>query len=308
MRYVLICAVCCCLAVSVYAVQTPSAEAPVIPLWNGPAPGCLGAQDTDIPTVEVYLPSAAQGPTPAIVICPGGGYDHLAIDYEGTVIAQLFRDRAVAGIVLKYRLPGNGYRHPIPLLDAQRAIRLVRSKAKEWNIDPNQVAILGFSAGGHLASTAGTHFDKPVKIDGGAADAVDNLSCRPDFMVLIYPVISMQDDITHSGSKGNLLGENPPQELVENLSNEKQITDKTPPTFLIHANDDDGVPPENSIRFYEGLRKAGVPAEMHIYLKGGHGFGTRLSEGPAARWPDPCLIWMRQLGILRDNPQEKEAR
>lgn len=295
------------IACSSCAAQTPSAAAPVIPLWNGPAQGALGSQETDIPTIALYLPSAAQGPTPAIVICPGGGYVRLSMEHEGTVIAQWLRDHGIAGIVLKYRLPVNGYKHPIPLLDARRAIQLVRAKAGEWNINPDQVGIMGFSAGGHLASTAGTNqeiiFVEPATAN---SDEIDRVSFRPDFMVLVYPVISMQDDITHKGSKENLLGPNSPAELAERLSNEKQITDKTPPTFLIHADDDKSVPPENSLRFYQGLRKAGVPAEMHIYLQGGHGFGTRPSAGPAAKWPDQCLLWLRQMGILRDS-SGKEA-
>lgn len=294
------------IACSSCASQIPSAQAPVIPLWNGPAQGAQGDKETDIPTIAIYLPSADQGPTPAIVICPGGGYVRLSMEHEGTVIAQWLRDHGIAGIVLKYRLPVNGYRHPIPLLDARRAIQTVRFRAREWNIDPDKIGIMGFSAGGHLASTAGTsqriEFIEPATTN---SDEIDQVSFRPGFMVLIYPVISMQDDITHKGSKENLLGPNPPAELVERLSNEKQITDKTPPTFLVHADDDKSVPPENSIRFYDGLREAGVPAEMHIYLKGGHGFGTRPFAGPAARWPDQCLLWLRQMGILRDSPQKE---
>lgn len=274
----------------------------VLPLWSGPAPGALGDKDTDIPTLTVYLPDPSRRTGAAVVICPGGGYNHLAFDHEGIVIAQRLQEKGIAAFILKYRLPANGYRHPIPLLDAQRAIRLVRSKAAQWNIDPDRIGIMGFSAGGHLASTAGTHFHKPAKIENQQTDQIDAASCRPDFMVLIYPVISMKDGITHQGSKDNLLGKHPSKKMVDYLSNEKQITKDTPPTFLVHADDDTSVPPENSIRFYEGLRKAGVPAEMHIYLKGGHGFGTRPSAGPASHWLEQCFLWMRQAGGVKEAP------
>lgn len=289
------------LTVAFFAADTSASEHPV-PLWQGPAPGALGDKDTDTPTLTAYLPDVSDKPTAAVVVCPGGGYQRLAADHEGRVIAERFREKGIAAFILMYRLPGNGYRHPIPLLDAQRAIRLVRSKAKEWKINPNQIGIMGFSAGGHLASTAGTHFQKSVKIEKQETDEIDMLSCRPDFMVLVYPVISMQDSITHQGSKANLLGKNPTRQLVDFLSNEMQVTAQTPPTFLVHANDDKSVLPENSIRFYESLRKVAVPAEMHIYLKGGHGFGTRPSTGPAAQWLELCFAWMQQInadGIVR---------
>ncbi len=290
---------CCLFAASVSDQQRAPEDVSTIPLWRDRAPGATGDRDIDIPMITVYLPSASQKPMPAVVICPGGGYVRLAADHEGKVIAEWLREKGIAAFVLKYRLPVNGYRHPIPLLDARRAIQQVRFRAEEWNIDPDRIGIMGFSAGGHLASTSGTHlgafFFDPV--EPGQIDAVSEISFRPDFMVLVYPVISMQDEITHKGSKNNLLGTNPPAELVNRLSNESQITKETPPTFLVHANDDKSVLPENSIRFYEGLRKAGVPAEMHIYLKGGHGFGTRPSAGPAAKWLEQCFEWMKQAGI-----------
>ena len=292
-------------AVSVYAIEVPSEESAVLPLWSGPVPGTLGDKDTDKPTLTVFLPDPSQCTGAAVVVCPGGGYSHLAFDYEGLVIAQWLREKGVAAFVLKYRLPANGYRHPIPLMDAQRAIRLVRSKAQQWDIDPNRIGIMGFSAGGHLASTAGTHFNNPVKIEDQETDEIDAVACRPDFMILVYPVISMQDSITHADSKANLLGENPSQERIDFLSNEKQITKDTPPTFLVHADDDKGVLPENSILFYEGLRRAGVPAEMHIYLKGGHGFGIRPSAGPTSRWIDLCFLWMRQIRIVNQVPENR---
>ncbi len=278
----------------VYAQPT---EKTVLRLWEDTIPMTLGDEEKDIPTLTCYPVSCENAENGAIVICPGGGYGHLALDHEGKQIAEYFNSIGVSAFVLKYRLPGDGYRHPVPLMDAQRAIRLVRYHAKEWKIDPDKIGIIGFSAGGHLASSAGTHFEKPIDT-GEGADAIDTVSCRPDFMVLIYPVISMQDEITHKGSKMRLLGENPESKLVELMSNEKQVTPETPPTFLVHANDDKSVLPENSVRFYEALRKAKVPAEMHIYLKGGHGFGMRPNTGPAASWPEICRQWMQQLHLL----------
>jgi acetyl esterase/lipase len=267
-------------------------------LWTNNIPGAQGSDQKDTPALMVYVPAVEKATGAAVVICPGGGYDHHAMDHEGRQVAEWFCQQGIAAFILRYRLPGDGYRHPIPLMDTQRAIRLVRFNAEKWHSKSDKIGIIGFSAGGHLASTAGTHFDKPVSTEGYTPDAIDAVSARPDFMILIYPVISMQEEMTHDGSKKNLLGPHPPQELVELLSNEKQVTPRTPPTFLVHASDDDGVPVENSIRFYEALRKARVPAEMHIYLKGGHGFGMRPSAGPAAQWPDECLKWMQQLGLL----------
>lgn len=284
------------LCVPGYGDETSSADN-VLRLWSQDIPGALGAGEKDIPTLTLYLPKPDVATDAAIVICPGGGYGHLAMDHEGTQIAAYFNSIGVSAFILKYRLPSDGYRHPVPLMDAQRAIRLVRFNAKQWNVNPAKIGIIGFSAGGHLASSAGTHFEKPVEIEG-VLDAVDAVSCRPDFMVLVYPVISMQDGITHGGSKLNLLGDHPDPALVELMSNEKQVTSQTPPTFLVHANDDNAVPPENSVLFYLECRKAKVPAEMHIYLKGGHGFGMRPNAGPAATWPKACRQWMQQLDFL----------
>lgn len=293
-----------CSGVWVGAAERSQADWMTLPLWKENIPGALGSEEKDIPMLTVYLPSGVSGPTPAVVICPGGGYAHLAMDHEGYQIAERLRREKIAAIVLKYRLPGDGYRHPIPILDARRALQTVRFHARQWNIDPNQIGIMGFSAGGHLASTAGTFFEE-IPLASVVQDAVSRVSYRPNFLVLVYPVISMQDGLTHQGSKANLLGPEPSPELVERLSNERQITKDTPPTFLIHANDDKTVLPENSIFFYQGLRKVGVPAELHIYLKGGHGFGTRPSAGPAAGWLEDCLNWMKQMGFLRSGPEPK---
>ena len=276
---------------------TASAAGPV-PLWDGQVPGALGTEATDVPVITPYIPAPETATGAAVVVCPGGGYGHLAMDHEGEQIGQWLKRIGVAAFVLRYRLPANGYRHPIPLMDAQRAIRMVRFNASLWNVKPDKIGIMGFSAGGHLASSAGTHFSVPVALDGYEADEVDAADCRPDFMVLIYPVISMQEEITHMGSRNNLLGKNPSTELVDLMSNEKQVTAKTPPTFLVHASDDKAVLPENSIRFYQALLKADVPAEMHMYLKGGHGFGMRPNARRASEWPGLCEGWMRQMTFL----------
>jgi len=275
-------------AVSLYKIE---------PLWANGAPGAKGSEDGDKPTLTIYRPPREKATGAAVVICPGGGYGHLAMDHEGHQIAQWLNSFGVAGFILQYRhsRSGSGYGHPAPLQDAQRAVRTVRARAKEWGVDPARIGILGFSAGGHLASSAGTHFQNRYN---DAKDSIDKVSCRPDFMVLIYPVISFTESFTHKGSRKNLLGNNPERELVENLSNERQITAETPPTFLVHGNDDKGVPPENSVFFYLALRKAKVPAEMHIYENGRHGFGLGKQFGPVSTWPTRCQDWMKNRGLL----------
>ena len=204
-----------------------------------------------------------------VVVCPGGGYTHLSMEKEGSDVAKWLNSLGISAFVLKYRLGANGYQHPAPMEDGQRAIRLVRANAEKWHVDPNRIGMMGFSAGGHLTSTVGTHFDSGHPDD---ADLVERASCRPDFLVLIYPVISMTIPQTHSGSKKALLGANPDPELVKNLSNELQVTTETPPTFLVATNADTTVPAENSVQFYLALRKAKVPAELHIWEEGKHGF------------------------------------
>lgn len=274
-------------------------------LWPEGAPGAKGSENGDKPSLTIYLPPKEKANGTAVVICPGGGYGHLAMDHEGHQVAQWLNSLGAAGFILKYRHrnSGAGYGHPAPLQDAQRAVAMVRSRAKEWNVNPDRIGILGFSAGGHLASTAGTHFHK------GQADAqepIDRVSCRPDFMVLIYPVISLIEWCAHSGSRRNLLGDNPDEKLVENLSNERQVTPETPPTFLVHTYEDTGVPAENSIYFYLALRKAKVPAEMHIYRKGPHGFGLGQNHGAVSSWPERCADWMRTIGL--PDKQRSEAQ
>ncbi len=242
----------------------------------------------------VYLPKKDINTGAAVVICPGGGYMIEAMDHEGYDMAEWLTTQGVAGIVLKYRLP---YGHcEIPLEDAQRAIRIVRQKVAEWGINSQKIGIAGSSAGGHLASTAGTRFDlgKP-----DSTDPIEKFSCRPDFMLLLYPVITFEEEFGHMGSRTNLIGAGNKWELVEKYSNEKQVTAQTPPTFLILADDDGGVPPRNSIEFYMALKKYKIPAEMHIFSKGGHGFGMNKKDLPVDQWPNLFAQWMKSQGITK---------
>ncbi|HOA72295.1 MAG TPA: alpha/beta hydrolase [Phycisphaerae bacterium] len=283
--------------IATLAVQAQSPEPAHIRLWPGRAPEAVGDAENDTPWITPYLPPTERAMGTAIVVCPGGGYGHIAMDHEGLAVARWLNDIGVAAFVLKYRHRNTGYGHPAPMLDVQRAIRVVRSRAAEWNLDPDRIGVLGFSAGGHLASTAGTHFTPG---DPAANDPVERVSCRPDFMVLIYPVISLAEDFTHKGSRRNLLGENPDPALVENLSNERQVTPLTPPTFLVHTDEDKGVPVENSLAFYAALRKAKVPAELHVFEKGPHGFGLGKPDLAASAWPQLCEKWLRARNLLRD--------
>ncbi|MBP3960581.1 alpha/beta hydrolase [Gemmata sp. G18] len=273
-----------------------------IPLWSGKAPHAVGDSATDKPELTAYRPAKPNGA--AVVVCPGGGYGFLADDHEGKQVAEFFTKAGVTAFVLKYRIVGKDRPGPLgeaPLSDAQRAIRLVRAKAKDYGIDPKRVGIMGFSAGGHLASTAATHFNQgELKND----DDVEKESCRPDFAVLAYPVISMEDGVTHGGSRKNLLGDNPGAKLIDLYSNEKQVTKDTPPTFLFHTSADTAVVPENAVRFYLACKKAGVPIEMHIYEKGRHGVGLGRDpkwtggEKSVETWPDRLLDWMKSRDLL----------
>ena len=260
-------------------------------LWPAGAPGAVGHEPTDIPTLTPYLPPKEKATGAAIIVCPGGGYQHLA-DHEGRPVAEWLNSIGVTAFVLKYRL-GPIYHHPAQLQDAARAIRTVRARAKEWGIDPQRIGMLGFSAGGHLAATAGTHFaaGKP-----DASDPIERVSSRPDLLVLVYPVITMRDS-THGGSKLNLLGNDPPAELVALLSNEEQVTKETPPTFLVHTMTDAAVPVENSMMFAAALRKAGVPFEFHLYERGSHGFGLAPNDPVLSSWPGRCADWLRVHGF-----------
>lgn len=252
------------------------------------------------PTITVYLPAKEKANGTAVVICPGGGYGGLAIDHEGHDIARWFNEIGVAGIVVKYRLPrpkGHVYGRHAPLMDAQRALRLTRHHAKEWNIDANRVGIMGFSAGGHLASTVATHFDK-TDVPLGADDAISKVNAKPDFAVLIYPVISFQPQIAHGGSRNNLVGSDASKELLDRYSNEMQVSKSTPPVFLISTTDD-GVKSENSVVFYLACKKHRVPVEMHIFEKGGHGYSMKLKDKPVSVWPELMKSWMEQRGLLK---------
>jgi len=264
-------------------------------LWPNGAPGAVGETDADKPSITVYLPDAKIATGAAVVVCPGGGYGFLASGHEGKEPAEFLTKLGVAAFVLQYRIAPR-YHHPAPLQDAQRALRTVRSRAKEWNVDPKKIGIWGFSAGGHLASTAATHFDDG-KAD--ADDPVEKVSSRPDFAILCYPVITFEDPYCHKGSRENLIGKNPDPKLLESLCNEKQVTEKTPPTFLFHTNQDTGVPPENSILFYMALRKAKVPAELHIYEEGMHGVGLAPKDPVLSTWPDRLAAWLKVRGLVK---------
>lgn len=265
-------------------------ETPII-LWPGGAPGAAGNDPGDIPTLTPYLALKEKATGAAIIVCPGGGYQHLA-DHEGRPVAEWLNSIGITAFVLRYRL-GPRYHHPAPLQDAARAIRTVRARATEWHIDPERVGILGFSAGGHLASTIGTHFASGTS---DAPDPIERLSSRPNLMILIYPVITMKQQ-THAGSKKNLLGPDPPPDLVALLSNEEQVTKETPPAFLVHTMTDAAVPVENSLMFATALRKAGVPFEFHLYERGPHGFGLGTKDPILATWPGRCADWLRVHGF-----------
>jgi acetyl esterase/lipase len=280
--------------------QQPPAQRPTplnttpreMPLWEGQAPGALGTEDADKPTLTWYPARRPNGT--AIIIAPGGGYSTLAMDHEGRQVASLFNSMSITAFVLKYRL-GPKYHHPVELGDAQRAIRTVRARAQEFGVNPERIGMMGFSAGGHLASTAATHFDsgKP-----DAADPIDRAGSRPDFLILGYPVISSDPAIAHAGSFRNLLGENPDPALLQDLSNDLRVTADTPPTFLFHTNADTGVPAENSVRFYLALRKAKVPAELHIFQNGPHGVGLAMDDPALSLWPTLLTNWLRVRGLL----------
>jgi len=268
-----------------------------IPLWPGGAPGALGTNEWDIPTVTPYLPDPTNATGAAMVICPGGGYAHLA-PHEGNDYALWLNQHGVTCFVLKYRLGLHGYRHPAMLQDAARAVRLVRAKAADWKIDPHRVGIMGSSAGGHLASTLLTHFDFG---DANAADPIERQSSRPDIGILCYAVITM-NEYTHGGSRENLLGKHPSPKLVKLLSNELQVKTNTPPCFLWTTFEDRTVPMENTLMFAEALRKNHVPFDLHIYQKGGHGMGLK-DKPPFAHphpWAGDCLFWLKQQGWVKE--------
>jgi acetyl esterase/lipase len=267
----------------------PISDGQVIPLWSGAAPGALGTDTTDIPVITVFLPRTMTASTPAVIVCPGGSYIRLASNHEGRQVANYLNSLGIAAFVLRYRL-GPKYHHPIELADAQRAIRLLRSHSSDWHLDPARVGIMGFSAGGHLAMSASTHFDAG---NAKAPDPIDRVPSRPDISVLGYPVISMTEAWTHAGSRTALLGANPDPGLAESLSGERAVTKTTPPTFIFQTDEDKTVPAENAAYYYLALRRAGVPAEMHVFEHGPHGVGLANSDPALSEWSKLLANWLR---------------
>lgn len=267
-------------------------------LWSDGAPHAKGDADADKPGLWIY-PAGENANGAAIVICPGGGYAIHATDHEGVQPAKYFNRIGVTAFVLRYRL--SPYRHSVPLMDAQRALRFVRAHANEFKIDKHRVGIMGFSAGGHLTSTSVTHFDGG---DANAAEAIDRESCRPDFGILGYPVVSLSADFAHRGSGNNLLGKDPSDEQLKSLSNELNVTADTPPLFLFHTSEDTGVPAENSVSMFLSCRKAGVPAELHVYQQGPHGVGLANEHPALSQWITTAGTWLRQNALLVEGTRQ----
>ncbi len=285
-----------------------SQESEIIKLWEETIPGSIynanykektkkGSHISNVsnPTLTVFKPTKDMSNNTSVIICPGGGYSVLAFDHEGYQVAKWLNELGITAYILKYRLPSNEIMQNKsigPLQDAQKAMRLVRRNAKKWNLDPNKIGIMGFSAGGHLASTLSTHFNDNVY------NPLDSISARPDFSILIYPVISMNSKISHQGSKNNLLGKSSTEKMVHHFSNELMIDKNTPPTFLAHAVDDKAVPIENSINYLLSLKKYNIPVELHLYQKGGHGFGMNPSKGSESTWTKACELWLQMNNLL----------
>jgi acetyl esterase/lipase len=285
-----------CVLLTVGKVSLAAAWGPGEPvvLWPGGAPGAVGTEAIDVPTLTPYVPEKPASTGTGVIVCPGGGYANLAMDHEGRQVAEFLNGLGVTAFVLKYRL-GPRYHHPSMLQDAQRAIRYVRAHAGENELRADRIGIMGFSAGGHLASTAGTHFDAGTP---DAAEPLDRQSSRPDFLILGYPVVTFVEAWTHKGSRDRLLGDAPSPDQLAALSNEKWVTKETPPTFLFHTDADTGVPPENSVMFYLALRRAGVPAELHIYEQGKHGVGLAPKDPVLSTWPARLADWLKVRGLL----------
>jgi len=296
MRRIFLAGIFSVLVASAQQAPLPIQDGQTLRLWPAGEPGALGTQDSDIPTITVYLPRSTPMGMTAVLIFPGGGYQNLASNHEGRQVANYFNAAGIAAFVLKYRL-GPRYHHPVELDDAQRAMRTVRAHAVEWHIAPDRIGVMGFSAGGHLAAMASTHFNSS---DAASQDAIDKSSSRPDFSILAYPVISLIEPWTHQGSKRNLLGDNPPAELARSLSGELSVTAQTPPTFIFQTNADTTVPAENSVYYYLALRKAGVPAEMHVFENGPHGVGLAMDDPALREWPGLLLNWLRKHNLLKN--------
>lgn len=291
-----------------------NAQNKVIPLWKDKIPGSIKTENykekrieknhvlqstakVSEPTLALFYPENKQRSRTAVIICPGGGYSHLAMNKEGYEVARWLNTLGITGIVLKYRLPNDKIMQEktiAPLQDVQKAMRIARKNAKKWNIDPEKIGVMGFSAGGHLASTLSTHYDQQVY------QADQSLSAKPNFSILIYPVISMKDPLTHKGSKMNLLGKHPSQKTVIKYSNEMQVNSKTPPAFLVHAANDRGVSVENSIAYFLALKKYHIPTELHVYQKGGHGFGLG-NNSLNQQWPATCAKWLMENQFIERN-------
>lgn len=299
------------IALLIFSIMTVNCNAQntILKLWPNGVPGSIKNEsyfeisaETDgvisrfekvtDPSLYVLLPPAEKATGTAVLICPGGGYGVLAFEHEGFAIARWLNDNGIAGIILKYRLPSDKIMNDKsvgPLQDAQEAMRIIRRNAISWKINPQKIGVMGFSAGGHLASTLSTHYSEKVY------EVSDSISARPDFSLFIYPVISFDASITHAGSRKNLIGDNPSEDAIRHYSNELLITDKTPPAFLVHSADDKGVPVKNSIVYFEGLQNNNIPAELHIFQKGGHGYGLANNRGTESSWPDLCLGWMKKI-------------
>jgi acetyl esterase/lipase len=299
-----VCAMVCLMAVRANSDSAAGGAAvvpqglPPIVLWPEGAPGALGKTDNDIPTLTPFLPEAAANSGTAIVICPGGGYGGLA-PHEGHDYAVFLNQHGVAGFVLKYRLGSHGYRHPVMLEDAARAVRYVRAHAADYHIDPKRIGIMGSSAGGHLASTLMTHFDAGYP---QSTDVIEQQSSRPDFGILCYAVIAMVGPNTHTGSRRNLLGDHPSEELEKSVSNELQVTDQTPPCFIWHTWEDNGVMVDNSLNFAKALREHHVEFDLHIYQKGGHGLGLGDRVYPYANahpWTRDLVYWLKARELIK---------
>jgi acetyl esterase/lipase len=269
-------------------------------LWPEGAPDSPAGSQQDGDTPELILTLAASSqPTAAVVILPGGGYQNHAMDHEGYQFADWFQSMGITSAICTYRHrgkgnEGKGYGHPMPMMDAQRAVQTLRARCEEWNIDPKRIGVIGFSAGGHLASTISTHFAQP---DLTSNDPIAHAASRPDFAILCYPVIAFDQKFTHRGSQKNLLGENPDPTLIEHLSNERQVSSETPPTFLIHTGADTAVPADNSLLYYQACLKHGVPAELHVFPEGRHGLGLAREQPGASQWPALCQDWLRRIGV-----------
>jgi acetyl esterase/lipase len=299
------------LIISIIPFLITNAQQKTMNIWPGGVPGLVlndsyveksttgegfitRFEKTTNPMLYIFLPAREKATGTAVLICPGGGYGALAFGHEGNAIASWLNDNGIAGIILKYRLPSDLImkdKSVGPLQDAQEAMRIIRRNAAIWNIDPKKVGVIGFSAGGHLASTLSTHYSEKVY------DVTDTISARPDFSLLIYPVITMDASFTHAGSRKNLIGDNPSDDAIKRFSNELQVNEQTPPAFLVHSADDQTVPVKNSIVYYEQLVKYKIPSELHVFQKGGHGYGLGGSRDTQSAWPGLCINWLKASGF-----------